>query len=477
MSIPDNSVFDENDEYRDRVATIDEKGKRKWVYAYKPSGRFYNARTWLSLVYLIIFFGLPLIKYKGEQFMLLNILERKFVVFGFVFWSQDFFLFGLTMILFVVFIIVFTVAFGRLFCGWACPQTIFMEMVFRKLEFWIEGDAPKQRALDKMPWNSEKIRKRGLKYVVFYAVAFLVGNTFLAYIIGVDQLFEIMTDPLSMHLGGFLAMLIFSSVFFFVYVWFREQVCTVVCPYGRLQGVLLDKHSVVVAYDYNRGEPREKMRKGQERSAGDCIDCLQCVHVCPTGIDIRNGTQLECTHCTACIDACDNIMDKINKPRGLVRYASEATIAENKPFVITPRLKAYIAVLVALLGIWLLILTSRSTVEMQIRKVPGQLYTITDDGKFRNTFNLMLINKSHNNIDSLYLKIDDQRYKIQWVDGEYYRKLEKEKIKRTTFFILVDPAQVKDRKEPIQIDLYMGEHLMVSEKTAFLSPHKPNKKS
>jgi cytochrome c oxidase accessory protein FixG len=241
--------------------------------------------------------------------------------------------------------------------------------------------------------------------------------------------------------------------------------------------VLLDKHSVVVAYDYIRGEPREKLRKGQDRTAGDCIDCLQCVHVCPTGIDIRNGTQLECTHCTACIDACDNIMDKINKPRGLVRYASETTIAENKPFVITPRLKAYIAVLVALLGIWLLILTSRSTVEMQIRKVPGQLYTITEDGKYRNAFNLMLINKSHNNIDSLYLKIQDQRYEIQWVDGEYYRKLEKEKIKRTTFFILVDPDQVKDRKEPIQIDLYMGEHLMVSEKTAFLSPHKPNKKS
>lgn len=470
-----NVDFEENDEYRDRVATIDEKGKRKWVYAYKPTGRFYNARTWLSLFYLIVFFGLPWVTYKGEPFMLLNILERKFVVFGFVFWSQDFFLFGLTMILFVVFIIVFTVAFGRLFCGWACPQTVFMEMVFRRIEYWIEGDAPKQKALDKMPWNSEKIRKRGLKIVVFYAVAFLVGNTFLAYIIGVEDLKKIISEPVSQHIGGLLAMMVFSGVFFGVYMWFREQVCTVVCPYGRLQGVLMDRHSVVVAYDYIRGEPREKLRKNTERTAGDCIDCNHCVHVCPTGIDIRNGTQLECVHCTACIDACDSIMDKIEKPRGLIKYASEATIADNKPFTITTRLKAYIVLLVALLGIWLAILTTRSTVDFQIRKAPGQLYTITPEGdKVFSIYTVLMINKSHKDFDSLTLKSDNPNYELEWVDKNNYRHLKKESVHNGTIFIRINRNKIQNRKHEFKIHLYNGEHLLESENVVFLAP-KPKK--
>jgi len=456
--------------YRDCISTIDEKGKRKWVYAYKPSGRFYDARSWLSILYFLIFFGLPLIKYKGEPFMLLDIIERKFVIFGFVFWSQDFFLFGLTMILFVVFIIVFTVAFGRLFCGWACPQTIFMEMVFRRIEYWIEGDAPKQKALDAKPWNFEKIRKRGLKYIVFYALAFLIGTTFLSYIIGFDEVVKIATEPISMHQGGFFAMVLFSAIFFFVYLWFREQVCTVVCPYGRLQGVLIDRHSAVVAYDYVRGEPRVKRRKNEERRGGDCIDCLQCLQVCPTGIDIRNGTQLECVHCTACIDACDNIMERINKPKGLIRYASESTIADNKPFTITSRLKAYIVLLIALLAIWLVILTTRSNVEIQVRKTPGKLYYETSDGRYMNMYNVMLINKSHNDFDSLYLKIQGEKYELQWVDQSFYRKLNKESIAKSTFFVKINKDLIKERKDNLIIELYNGQHILETEKTTFLAP-------
>jgi cytochrome c oxidase accessory protein FixG len=461
--------IDEGESFRDKVATIDESGKRKWVFAYKPSGKFYKARTWLSIFYLIVFFGLPFVQYKGEPFMMLNILERKFVIFGFVFWSQDFYLFGISMILFIVFIIVFSVAFGRLFCGWACPQTIFMEMVFRKLEYFIEGDAPKQIALKKAPWNAEKILKRASKYAVFYFVSFLIGNTFLAYIIGKDALLKIITEPFSQHVGGFTSMLIFSGVFFFVYIYLREQVCTVVCPYGRLQGVLLDKHSVVVAYDYVRGEPREKLRKNTERTVGDCIDCLKCVHVCPTGIDIRNGTQLECTHCTACIDACDSIMEKINKPTGLIKYASEATIAENKPFIVTARLKAYVVVLLILLIAFVSILATRSTIEMQVIKASGQLYVETPDGQISNMYNYMLINKSHNSYDSLELKLDGEG-SVELVNGHKYISLKKEGSIKSTLFIKIPANKIIKRKQTIKVNLYHRGRLIEVEKTNFLGP-------
>ena len=393
------------------------------------------------------------------------------MVFGSVFWSQDFYLFGIAMILFVVFIIVFTVAFGRLFCGWACPQTVFMEMVFRKIEYWIDGDAPKQQALKRQPWNAEKIRKRVSKWVVFYLVSFLIGNTFLAYIIGMDELKTIISDPWGMHVKGFLGMLVFSFVFFMVYLRFREQVCTVVCPYGRLQGVLLDRHSVVVAYDYVRGEPREKNRKGIERKGGDCVDCNLCVHVCPTGIDIRNGTQLDCTNCTACIDACDFMMDKMGKPRGLVRYASEATIADGKPFIVTPRLKAYIAVLLVLLAGWLVILISRSSVDMEVRKVAGLLYQERENGEVTNLYNVMFLNKSHNDYKQLHVRVMGADARIEWVgNADTFIQLPKEGMVRLTGYIVMKQADVKERQQKLQLGLYVGDRLLQSEKTVFLAP-------
>jgi cytochrome c oxidase accessory protein FixG len=417
-----------------------------------------------------LFFGLPFVKVHGEPWLLLNVIERKFVVFGFVFWSQDFYLFGITMILFVVFIIVFTVAFGRLFCGWACPQTVFMEMVFRKIEYWIDGDAPAQQALIRKPWNIEKIRKRVTKWIVFYCISFLIGNTFLAYVIGIDQVKHLVADPFRAHLSGLVAMMVFSFVFFLVYLRFREQVCTVVCPYGRLQGVLLDRHSVVVAYDYVRGEPREKQRKGFVRKGGDCVDCNLCVHVCPTGIDIRNGTQLDCTNCTACMDACDFMMEKTDRPLGLIRYASETNIADGKPFVITPRLKAYIAVLILLLVGWLAILFTRSSVDMEVRKVSGLLYQERKNGDVTNLYNFMFLNKSHYDYSHLNVRIIDADAHVEWIGGDSSIRLPKEAMLRLTGYVVMKSNAIVNRQRKITVALYDEDRLIQSEKTAFLAP-------
>ncbi|MBP8240367.1 MAG: cytochrome c oxidase accessory protein CcoG, partial [Saprospiraceae bacterium] len=367
---PIEAIYD-TEEYRDHIATVDEHGKRIWIYPKKPKGRFTNMRTVLSGILLAFLFGMPFIKFNGEPFLLFNIIERKFILFGIVFMPQDFHLFGLAMLTLLVFIVLFTVVFGRLFCGWVCPQTIFMEMVFRKIEYWIEGDSSAQRKLNAAPWTSEKIIKKTGKLAVFFLIAVLVSNTFLAYILGIDEVIKIATEPVSQHLGGFIAMILFSFAFFFVFAYLREQVCVAICPYGRLQGVLLDHNSIVITYDHVRGEPRGKIKKEKKTAGspvsdiaasvtqaaadakplGDCIDCKLCVHVCPTGIDIRNGTQLECVNCTACIDACDEVMDKVSRPRGLIRYDSHNGIIEKRRRIFTPRVIAYTIFLAILLGL------------------------------------------------------------------------------------------------------------------------------
>ena len=323
-----------NEQFRDNISTINKEGKRSWVFPKKPSGKFYKYRSYLSYFLLAFLLLAPFIKINGNQFLLFNVLERRFNIFGFPFWPQDFHLLVISMITGVVFVILFTVVFGRLFCGWICPQTIFMEMVFRKIEYWIDGDRGKQIRLNKQPWNAEKIKKRLLKWFIFFVISFIIANVFLAYLIGGDTVISYITgNPLD-NVRTLISLIIFTSVFYFVFAWFREQVCIIACPYGRLQGVLLDNKTINVAYDYKRGERdlgRSKFKKNEDRAAlgkGDCIDCKQCVVVCPTGIDIRNGTQLECVNCTACIDECDHIMESINLPKGLIRYASEENIAE-----------------------------------------------------------------------------------------------------------------------------------------------------
>jgi cytochrome c oxidase accessory protein FixG len=454
--------------FRDSVATIDQKGHRKYIHPKKPKGPLYNKRTLFSIFYLILFFTLPFIKLNGEPVFMINVLERKFIFFGQIFGPQDFFLFALGMLTFMVFVILFTVVFGRIFCGWACPQTVFMEMVFRKIEYWIDGDAAKQRQLREMPWNAEKIRKRLTKIVVFYAISFLIANFFMAYLIGMDKVKLYIHEGIGAHFGTFITLVIFSAVFFFVYYWFREQVCIVVCPYGRLQGVLLDKNSIVVAYDYSRGEPRKKgKRVSDEGEAGDCIDCAACVRVCPTGIDIRNGTQLECVNCTACIDACDEIMVSINKPKGLIRYASDNDIKQgNKPKV-NARIIAYSVVLTLLLSVLAFLLITRDDVDVTILRATGAVYQTLPDGRLANIYNIKMANKTRNEIP-ITLKLENVKGEIEIIGGEF--KVGSEGYRTQPFIIKINPTELHERKTPLKIGVYEGDKKLKTAEVTFMGP-------
>ena len=472
MSAHDPADVEEKAEvtFRDRIATVNEEGKRNWIYPKKPEGRFYRWRSVLSYVLLAFLVFAPFIKIGGEQLLLFNVLERKFVIFGITFWPQDFHLFVLLMIATVVFIFLYTAVYGRIFCGWICPQTIFLEMVFRKIEYLIEGDSQQQRALNAAPWTAGKILKKVSKQAIFYGISFFISNLFLSYIIGMDQLRVIISEPPSAHMTGFIAILLFSGAFYFIFSWFREQVCVLVCPYGRLQGVLLDENSVVISYDFKRGEQREKFRKNAERTGGDCIDCHQCVVVCPTGIDIRNGTQLECINCTACIDACDNVMDKVGFPRGLIRYASYNAIAAGSKKIFTTRVIAYTAVLAVIIGVLVFLFVSRSEVETTILRAPGTLYLEPEAGTIRNLFTMKVVNKTKEELP-IRLELIAPEGTLEYVGGKA-ATVEPASLAESAFFIDIAADRLTGIKTPIRIGVYSGDRLLEEVSTGFMGPAK-----
>lgn len=462
--------MEENNTYRDQLSTVDSKGKRVWVFPKKPWGWWYNKRKYLSYVLLAFLFAGPFLRINGQPLLMLNILERHFVILGQTFHPQDFHLFALAMITLVVFIILFTVVFGRLFCGWVCPQTIFMEMVFRRIEYWIEGDWKDQMRLKKAPWNREKILKKGSKNLIFWLISFLIANTFLAYIIGSEALIEIVTSPVTEHFGGFVAIAIFTTVFFAVFSLAREQVCTFICPYGRLQSVLLDKNSLVVAYDHIRGENRGKIRKNEDRQAaekGDCIDCNLCVNVCPTGIDIRNGTQLECINCTACIDACDHMMEKVGMEKGLVRFASSETIEKKTKFTLTGRAKAYSMVLLGLLVLMSALLITRTDIEATVLRTRGTLFTKMDDVTYSNIYDIAVVNKT-NEEAPIHLEILEGNAEISMIGNELIIEARGEHTGK--FMILMKKDQMKSGKNELKIGVFNNNQLEETISTTFIGP-------
>jgi len=456
-------------QFRDQISTVTDDGKqRKWLYPKLIKGRLFRYRAIVSYFFIILLFAAPFIRLNGEQLVLLNVLERKFVFFGLIFWPQDFYLFVLALISFMIFIVLFTVVFGRVFCGWICPQTIFLEMVFRRIESWIEGNPAQRKKLDEGPLTTEKLRKKALKHGLYLLISFLIANIFLSYLIGSPTLLSIIREPISVHLSGFISISVFTVVFYLVFSRMRELVCTVVCPYGRLQSVLLDNQSIIVAYDYQRGEPRGKRVKEEEQQKGDCIDCGLCVQVCPTGIDIRNGTQMECVNCTACIDACDMVMEKIGRPARLIGFKSEDEILQKKSFTLNKRIYGYAAVLLLLLGILGYLLLNRSDIETTILRAGGTLYQLRDtEHTVSNLYNAELVNKTTHPLKFEILP-DDRNAKIQYIQKE--DRLAVGASIKITFFVILPQSSIRQYKSPIGFKLLSGGKQVDHFETTFIAP-------
>ncbi len=409
----------------DVVTTFGATGSRVMLYPAHAPGPFYSARALVGFFLIALYLALPCIPVGGAPAIFLNVAELRFHLFGLTFLTQDlwlafFVISGLGFALFTV-----TAILGRVWCGWACPLTVFLDVV-RRMERWIEGDALKRKRLENEPWDFVTGVRRLLKHGVVGGLAVLVAHGFLAYFVSLPGLFKMMKEAPAAHPGAFLLVSGVTAVLWFCFAWFREQFCIVLCPYGRLQSVLTDTHTLVIGYDAQRGEPRGKARGNQ--AGGDCVDCLKCVQVCPTGIDIRQGLQLECIGCAACVDACDAVMAKLHRPRGLVRYDSLAGLAGQKRRFWRPRLALYGFLLLAgITAASISVSTLRSAV-VSLTRLPGAPYFVKDN-VLRNQFLLRVLNKQHEashftlavegeGPEGLLLQGDSQEEVQGWSEGQ-----------------------------------------------------------
>jgi polyferredoxin len=440
-------------DFRDHIATADETGRRKWVYARQPKGRFYQRRICVSWLLLGVMFAGPFVRINGNPLLMINIVERRFSILGRIFWPQDMALVAVALLLFFTGIMIFTAAYGRLWCGWVCPQTLLMEMVFRRIEYAIEGDAQAQRKLDAAPWTARKTFIKVFKHLIFFGLSFVISNLLLSYIIGSDALIKIITDSPSRHLAGLAYLLAFTGIFYAIFARFREQACTFICPYGRFQSTVVDENTVVVAYDHKRS---------------DCVHCDLCVAVCPTGIDIRDGIQMECVNCTACIDACDGVMKKVHRPPGLIRYASLNNIERGERFHITPRMCGYGGVLMVLISLFLFLVLTRSNVEATMLRAPGSLFQQLPNGDLINLYTLQLVNKTSQSLP-VDLKLENSNGKLS-IMGDPNLTVKGEQLAETSILIELPPGAVKSGTAKLEVGVYSNGKRVQTVHTSFIGP-------
>jgi cytochrome c oxidase accessory protein FixG len=381
----------------DSVTTIREDGSRLFLHPADARGRFTRWRRSSGWLLIVVYLALPWIPVGGHPAVFLDVAARRFHLFGFTLAFQDiwllfFLISGLGFALFFV-----TALLGRVWCGWACPQTVFLDHVYRRIERWLEGDAPARRMLDAAPWTAAKVVRRAVKQGLFVLVSLAIAHLFLAYFVSIPELWAMMHAAPAEHWGAFVFVFVFAAALYFNFAWFREQLCIVICPYGRLQSVLIDDHSMVIGYDAKRGEPRGPRPAGLNVNAagealGDCVACNRCVQVCPTGIDIRQGLQIECIGCAACIDACDEIMAKVKKPAGLIRYDSLEGLAGRITRWLRPRTAVYALLLLVGAGVATWALSTVRPANAGVTRMAGAPYFV-DEHHVRNQFLVRLVNK------------------------------------------------------------------------------------
>lgn len=373
------------------LPTLNEDGSRHWIRPRPSTGAWWTRRRFVGYSLIAFFVALPHLRWMGKPLILLDVPRREFTLLGNTFLPTDTLILMLLLGSAVIAIFLFSALFGRVWCGWGCPQTVYMEFVFRPIERLLEGGRSGSLAMDKA--NGVMSPRRMLKYLIYIPISLVLAHTFLAYFVGTDTLQQwVQLSPYE-HPTPFLVMAVTTLLIFIDFGWFREQTCLIACPYGRWQAALIDKRSLIVAYDAVRGEPR---RAGSNREhAGDCVSCNACVVTCPTGIDIRNGLQMECVHCTQCIDACDHVMVALHKPKGLIRYASQEGLAGRDSGAMRPRVVIYSIALVVCLGALALTLGTRADAEVTLLRSSSEPYRMEADGRIANQLRVKIVNRSN----------------------------------------------------------------------------------
>lgn len=376
----------------DRLATTTEKGDRVYLYPAKVRGLFRRLRDYAYGVLIIIFLVLPWVKVGGTPLLLLDIAHRKFIIFGVTFWAHEAPTLVLVFLTFVLTMGLVTALFGRVWCGWACPQTVFIDGVFGRIESLLEGKGLERKRFDERPMSLKKAAIKTLKWGLFLTASLIMTHSFLAYFVGADRVIHMILRSPSENMTSFLVIVFSTTIILFNFGWFREQFCIIACPYGRFQSVFMDENSTVVGYDAKRGEPRRKDRHDAQ-ATGDCINCYRCVQVCPTGIDIRRGTQMECIMCTACIDACNEVMTKVDRPTNLIRLDSENGLKGSKTRFIRPRIGVYVVLLSIVVSSLTYILLHRNMVPVLAKRASSPPYQLIEGQMIQNQFNFVIRNQ------------------------------------------------------------------------------------